>query len=258
MKINYHAVNFKLTPPLKNHVETKMEHAARVFHKIDNVNVFLKVEKNLCTSEIIVQADGNSLYMTEKDTDMYRCVDVMLGRLINQAHKVKDRQKSHKSKSAEHHNHTVLTRNVRSKEDLSEDTEVFSNKPLSRLEAYLELRVAKGNILVFKDIKDFSFNVMLMEHGTCFLIRKEEPLFKLISKFVPKGLIQYTLELKKEDLVVSSKKKYLVKEMSQAEAVKELPKNDFCIYQDAESRNLNVLFRYGKGKIGLVENLALQ
>ena len=33
MKINYHAVNFKLTPPLKNHVETKMEHAARVFGK---------------------------------------------------------------------------------------------------------------------------------------------------------------------------------------------------------------------------------
>jgi ribosomal subunit interface protein len=258
MKINYHAVNFKLTPPLKSHVETRMEHASRVFHKIDSVNVFLKVEKNLCVAEIIVQADGTNIYFTEKDTDMYRCVDVMLGRFINQAHKVKERQKEHKSKAAEHHNHTVLTRNVRSKEDLSEDIPVFSNKPLSRLEAYLELRVSKGNLLIFKDVKDFSFNIMLMENGNCFLIRREEPLFKLFSKFVPRGLVQYTLEMRKEDLVVSSKQKYEVKQMSQEEAVQKLPKDDFCLYQDVRTGNLNVLFRYGKGKIGLVENLAIQ
>ncbi len=258
MNINYHAVNFKLTEPLKNHVVTRLEHATRVFHKVEGVNVYLKVEKNVCTSEIILQADGMNLYMTETDADMYRCVDLMLGRLIAQAHKSKERQKAHKSKATEHHHHVVLTRNFKSKDDIEEDVEVFSNKPLSRMEAYLELRVSKNNILVFKDVKDFSFNIMLLEQGTCFLIRKDEPFFKFFSKFMSSGLVQYTLELRKEDIVVTSKKKYVISELKQQDAVKELSKNDFCIYQDSLTRNLNVLFKYGKNKIGLVENLALQ
>ncbi len=258
MKINFHAVNFKITAALKGHIEEKLTHIMKVFHRVDSVNVFLKVEKKDCISEVMLKADDVNLYLSEAADDMYKSIDIITHRLTEIAHKAKERQKSHKTKEGQHHNHVVFTKNVQSKQDLDEETDIFSNKPLSRLEAFLELRLSNNNIIIFKDIDDLSFNIMLKEHDVFFLIRKETSFLKSLFGKAKIGYVQYTLQLKKEKLLVVSKKKYVLKESTRAEAFKEVAKNDFCIYLEPPTGNFNVLFKYGRNKIGLVEKIAIQ
>lgn len=256
MKINYNAVNFKLTKNLKSHIQKKLEKTLAIFHHVDDITVFLKVEKSINEVEIVFLADDEKFYLAKQSKDMYAAADLLINSLGSLVRRFKSKQSRHKYKKAIHHNQIVLTKNVKKRKDIEEDVDIFSNKPMSKLEAYLELKTAKrSSILIFRDLHDYLLNIMYKDGDQFILITKTRSPFSFLRKRKQDSLIEFIVEMKKNRLKKHKKALLPVKPMNRDQAIKKMKKDHFTVFADKETGYFSIIFYYGKNKIGLVENV---
>jgi putative sigma-54 modulation protein len=256
MKINYHPVGIKMSEALKSQVEKKLARVTHIFHTVTQVDLFLKVERSRHILELLLQADDEKIYLSQEAGDMYKCLDLLLDRAFEYARKLKSKQHHHRSPMASHHNHLILTKNVASPKDMEEDLDVFSGKPLSRFEAYLELKASGSNLLVFRDGRDNSVNLMLKEKGAFFLIRKERRFLGLFG--AKPGFVQYRFDYRGDKFLRLARDPVKVEPMEMKDVLAVVEKQDFCFYINGRSGDFSVMFRYGRKKLGLVEHIEVR
>ena len=256
MKINYHPVGIKISDSLKTQFEKKLARVVHLFHNVTQVDLFLKVERASHIMELLINADNEKFFFTQKADDMYKCLEFLVERAFENARKFKSRQHHHHSAMAAHHNYLVLTRNIESHKEMEEELDVFSSKPLSRFEAFLELRASDSNLLVYRDLKDNSVNLMIREKTGFFLIRRQHPFLGIIG---PKSrFVQTRFEYRDSRFAALSRETVRIEPMDRKAVMEKVAKQDFCFYINEKTRDFNVLFRYGKNKLGLVEHIEVR
>ncbi|OGS19936.1 MAG: ribosomal subunit interface protein [Elusimicrobia bacterium RIFOXYA2_FULL_40_6] len=99
MKISIVTRNVKLTKPLEDYVEKKVEKLTRyLVNQIINAQVKMEVEKYRQIVEIKLHIEGHIFKAKEVSSDMYAAVDLTIDKLERQVNKFKEIQKGHHSK----------------------------------------------------------------------------------------------------------------------------------------------------------------
>lgn len=256
MKVMFHPVGVVLTEEFRRQAERKLERALHVFHRMDSVHLFVKAVRPGVELEVLVRADDDRLYVVQAEPagDLVRGLDLLVDRLAENARKHVSRRKRHTTWRTQHHNQLVFHRHVESPADRESSEEVFSSKPLSRFEAWLELRVSPAEVLVYREAASGRVEVMIKERGRFFLVAPARRL-PFGPRPKPGEFERYEFTYRGERFVPSVRERFEVPELDLSEAMRELRKEDFCFFRDRRRGWYSVLFRYGRGKVGLVEGI---
>ncbi len=84
--------NVQVTPALKEHAEKRAQHLTRYFHRIDEVLVTQRSERNWHISDVTLQAGGLLFRAEERSNDMFVSVDMAMEKLERQLKGFKDRR----------------------------------------------------------------------------------------------------------------------------------------------------------------------
>ena len=98
MRIDISGRHFKVTPPLKEYISSKVQKLDKYSLKVESVHVVLEVQKFHNIAEITLL--GKNLRLTAKDQspDMYAAFDNCFGVAQLQMSRQHDRRKDHKAR----------------------------------------------------------------------------------------------------------------------------------------------------------------
>ncbi|MCS6860084.1 MAG: ribosome-associated translation inhibitor RaiA [Abditibacteriales bacterium] len=186
MQVIVRGRNVQVTPALKEHAEKKAQHLERYFHRIDEVLVTQRTERNWNITDVTVQAGGLLFRAEERSNDPFVAVDMAMEKLERQMKTFKDRR-------------ATLSREM-------------SNRTLSAAPETAE---------------------------------------------VPPGAEGVTAEATEgsNSRRIIRRKRFLLKPMPLEEAVMqmELLGHDFFVFSNAETEQVNVLYKRNDGNYGLIE-----
>lgn len=89
MQINLSGQHFEITPTLRDYVNTKFPRLSRFFTPITLIHIVLKIEKTRHIAEATLQANGEDLHATAKESSMNAAIDRLLDKLTRQLTKYK-------------------------------------------------------------------------------------------------------------------------------------------------------------------------
>ncbi len=95
MQINLTCRHVDATESLKEYVDTKFAKLERHFDHINNVHVILDVEKLIQRAEATLHVNGGELFATSENSDMYKAIDSLIGKLDRQVIKHKEKLTKH-------------------------------------------------------------------------------------------------------------------------------------------------------------------
>lgn len=95
MQINLTGHHIELTSSLHDYVNSKFKRLARHFDHINNVYVVLNVEKLTQKAEATIHLNGNEIFASSEDNDMYAAIDSLVDKLDRQVLKYKERIAQH-------------------------------------------------------------------------------------------------------------------------------------------------------------------
>lgn len=102
MEIQMTAKQLKLTDPIRNYVQEKMEKAQKYFDHIIWGQAFLFIEKRAHNAEIIIHAPGHKFRVIATAADLYSAIDLASDKIDSQLKKYKERLKGrHKTPRAQ-------------------------------------------------------------------------------------------------------------------------------------------------------------
>jgi len=257
MSIVFHGVNFKVSNSLKAHVNDKLNKPLGYFSKISKTDVYFKKEKNDYVVEIVILADEEKFYFSHRGDDVYTIINHLSKRVSENVKKFKKKISHHSAQKFIHHNqHMVITKNIKSHKDMNDHLDVFSHKPILPADAYFEVSNSKLGLLIFRNIKDFQWYIMKKEKNHVFLISKHKPKFLFFKLHGSKmDFLQSEVLFENNKIKIFNKQKLPLSLLSKEDAMKAMSKKNFLLYFDKDSKDLNILFRYKKSKIALVEHV---
>jgi putative sigma-54 modulation protein len=95
MQINLTGHHIELTSSLRDYVTSKFAKLERHFDHINNVHVVLNVEKLTHKAEATLHMNGNDIFASSSDNDMYAAIDSLIDKLDRQVLKYKEKITSH-------------------------------------------------------------------------------------------------------------------------------------------------------------------
>lgn len=96
MQVNITARHVKLTPPIADYVQKKLEKAKRYFDHLIWAQVILDVVKNRHSAEIIIHATGRTFTAKEESIDLYAAIDLASDKMDAQLRRYKERRRVHR------------------------------------------------------------------------------------------------------------------------------------------------------------------
>jgi len=102
MTVHIVARHIKLTKPLKDFIQEKVEKIQKHFDNIVWAQVILGVEKKVHSAEIIIHASQQTMTSSADGGDLYAAVDIAMDKINAQVRKYKERLKQHRPSEAEY------------------------------------------------------------------------------------------------------------------------------------------------------------
>ena len=255
MNIVFHSTGTSLSDDFKSHVQEKIERSLHPFHKVFSVDFFVKVEGVKFILEVLVKAEHHErIYLHQSDTDLFRGMEKLLDRLSENVRRKKVRYSQRSYSGIKKNSFIIYHHGYEKKETEGDENTVFSSKPLPRFEAWLELRISKENILIYRESSSGNIEIMIKENGSFFLITSNK---QKISSPDKKTFEQHKFVFNLNRYKVLEKKVFEVLPMSEEEAKDRLKKEDFVFFINKKNNAYSIMFRYSKNRIGFVENILL-
>src|SRR4051812_31809108 len=91
MELTITARHLKLTPPIADYAQKKLEKARKYFDHLIWSQVILDVEKNRHTAEFVVHASGHTFTAKEESIDLYAAIDLASDKMDEQLRRHKER-----------------------------------------------------------------------------------------------------------------------------------------------------------------------
>lgn len=95
MQININGHHIEVTDALRDYVNTRLEKLERHFEQVSKIDVILSVEKLRQKAEATISVNGNNLFATADDLDMYTAIDALTDKLDRQILKRKGKVTDH-------------------------------------------------------------------------------------------------------------------------------------------------------------------
>ena len=99
MQLNITARHLKLTPPISDYVQKKLEKAKRFLDHLIWAQVILDVSKDRHSAEIIIHAAGHTFTAKEESADLYAAIDLASDNMDEQLRRYKERHRERRPDS---------------------------------------------------------------------------------------------------------------------------------------------------------------
>lgn len=179
MRVSIAGRHLDITDALKSHVESRLVKVRNHFDKVIDADVVLSVEKHRHIAEITLHANGVRIHGRESSPDMYISVDTVVDKIDRQIKKFNDRQRRFQARkgkaviaqfeaealeeeSAVHEPETIRVG------DHILVREPIALKPMSAVEAALQLELANETFLVFVNADTQKVNVVYSKDNATF------------------------------------------------------------------------------------------
>lgn len=91
MQINFTGKNIEITPALKTFATEKLQHIEKRYNRITQLNVVLHLENVTHIAEATLHMNGAEIHATGKSDDMYKAIEVLTDKLVDQVTKHKEK-----------------------------------------------------------------------------------------------------------------------------------------------------------------------
>jgi putative sigma-54 modulation protein len=95
MQININGHHVEVTDAIRDYVAARMEKLERHFEQVSKIDVILSVEKLRQKAEATIPVNGNNIFATAEDQDMYTAIDALADKLDRQIVKRKEKVTNH-------------------------------------------------------------------------------------------------------------------------------------------------------------------
>jgi len=145
MNITITGRHINVSDSLKEYAEKKITKLETYFNQLIDAHIVMFIEKQDHVTDVVINGDGVQFHGREKAADLYSTVDLVFEKLERQVVKYKEKHQSHKS-GGEKKGFEGYTGEVGEKVVLTQ----VSNKPLDKIEAYLQMKNDNVDFMLFK------------------------------------------------------------------------------------------------------------
>ena len=258
MNINITGRHINISDRLKDYSEKKIKKLEKYFHQLMDAHLIMYVEKLDHGAEIIINGDGIQFHGREKAADLYSSIDLLIEKMEKQIVKFKEKHSSHKASSPNDGVPFELETSMGMRINLVQ----VSNKPIDKIEAYLQMKVDKKDFILFKKgipkvESDFDYsnkNYAVIYRGAQGIKMIKIPYENMKEhKFDFDNFVEYDLNVLNESPAnpnIEFKKcnQCTVKKLTIDEAVSDIEssRDAFLAFFNTESQYFNIIYKNGK------------
>lgn len=165
---NIRGKNIEITQKLREYVEKRVGKIAKYFDKVDEISVFLEVEKDSHIVEVTANIYGGLVLRGEESTgDMYTSIDLVVEKLERQIHKQKTKLER-RFRAGGFKGEMIEEQKLRAEREEEADsaeypivkTKRFVVKPMDVQEAIMQMNLINHSFFVFRDAQTEEFCVV--------------------------------------------------------------------------------------------------
>lgn len=179
MRVSIAGRHLDITDALKSHVESRLVKVRNHFDKVIDADVVLSVEKHRHIAEITLHANGVRIHGKESSPDMYASVDTVVDKIDRQIRKFNERQRRFQARKGK----ALFAQLEAEAPELEQEhaepeaiqignhllvREPIAFKPMSPVEAALQLELANESFLVFVNSDTQKVNVVYSKDDATF------------------------------------------------------------------------------------------
>ncbi len=150
MNITVTGRHLNTSDSLKDYAEKKFSKLEKYFNQLIDAHLIFYVEKQDHGCEAVINGDGIQFHGREKAADLYSAVDLLWDKMEKQIVRYKERHQTHKGpeKSTGAVPDSMFDYSVG--EGRSVALSQVSNKPIDKIEAFLQMKIQKRDFILFK------------------------------------------------------------------------------------------------------------
>ncbi|MBN1533277.1 MAG: ribosome-associated translation inhibitor RaiA [Spirochaetes bacterium] len=250
--------HINLSNSLKEYTEKKISKLLTYFNQLIDAKIVMYMEKIDHAVEVSINGDGVQFHGIEKAADFYSAVDLLFEKMEKQIVKYKEKHSSHKAVNP---SKTMMTPESTGEGRRINLTQV-SNKPVDRVEAFLEMKMDRKEFILFKQgIQKVDSDVDFSGKNYASIYKKDGSYRLLEMPFeyakeeniTPEIFIEYDLKIVDESATsprIDFKKRdrCSVRGLSLMEALSIFEESnlEFMPFFNTESQFLNIIHRNGR------------
>jgi len=146
MKIKITGRHINVSENLKDHAEKKISKLEKYFQQLIDTHLIFYKEKLDHVAEVIIHGDAVQFHAREKSSDFYSAIDLLVDKLESQVARYKDKIQSRKGAGVE----MAIPFDITSEKGKEALMNQVSNKPIDKIEAYLQMKVDNSDFILFK------------------------------------------------------------------------------------------------------------
>jgi putative sigma-54 modulation protein len=157
MKIHIVARKIKLTKPIKDFIESKVEKIYEFINNIVWIQVVISVEKKVHSAEIVVHVGHQTMKASASSDDLYSAIDKVMDKIETQVKRYKER--SHDYRNDDVYNYKEIPAPISPEIRFSVIKEI-PIRPMHREDAVVEMEKLGYNFWLFLDKKTKQMHVV--------------------------------------------------------------------------------------------------
>ncbi len=257
MDIKITGRHINVSDKLRRYAEEKLAKLEKYFHRLIGTHLIFYKENMDNIAEVIISGDSVRFHGKEKSGDFYSAIDLLVDKLESQIGRYKDRSSSKKGGVPE----MELSSDIVGEGALSIQLKQVSNKPLDNIEAYLQMKVADREFILFKKgVSEFGSEVDYLNKNYAVIfkdgaqVKMFEVPFEMHREVGQGECHEYKVEVHDESI---SRPKIDFNKLESCsvlrggldEALNQIMSSDlgFLPFYNVETGYLNVLVRAGNG-----------
>jgi putative sigma-54 modulation protein len=207
MNIKVTGRHINVTDNIREYAQKKLEKLEAYFNQLIDCHIILYLEKLDRVVEVVINGDGVQFHGREKGETFFAAIDLLLEKMDRQIIKFKEKSQSHKGVRNEIPDSLIfesfdesINRNIRLNQ--------VSNKPLNRIEAYLQMKNDRRDFMLFKqgvgevdseiDYSNKRYAALFRDTDMCRMV--EISLDQASDGTEPGAFMEYVLDVKDESL----------------------------------------------------------
>ena len=200
MKIKITGRHIDVSERLKDYAEKRIARFEKYFQQLIDIHLILYVEKLDHVAELIINGDSVQFHAREKAADLYSAIDLLIDKMDSQIIRFKERIQGRKG-SGSGGDISFDFMSVKGNEAILNQV---SNKPIDKVEAFLQMKINKKDYILFKKgVNDIATDADYLNKNYA-VIYKSEGKFKLVEipfekikgqEFNPESFDEYELDV---------------------------------------------------------------
>lgn len=258
MKIKITGRHIDVSESLKDYAEKKISKLEKHFQQLIDIHLILYKEKLDRVAELIISGDSVQFHAREKAADLYSALDLLVDKMESQIARFKEKIQSRKGFGIE----MGITMDFTSEKGIEAVLNQVSNKPIDKIEAFLQMQVDKKDYILFKKgVTEVKSDIDYGNRNYA-VIYKSDGKFKMAeipfdsikeNEFNPEKFVEYELEVidgspSNPRISFNKNSSCSVKNLTFDEAFESFEKSgaSYMPFFNSETRYFNIICRDGK------------